>query len=497
MLALRPGIVSCAVVMVALAAGAAPARADGLDAERFAPAVGTEPGFAFEHPLVPFHLGWGLGLFVDFADDAVVERDSATGDVLSRPLDTAATVDLVGSLGLFGWSEIGVHLPIQAVYSGDDHATGGALLSASGGLGDLRLVPKFLLLRRGDAASHVLLGASIPVTLPTGDGESLRGADGVTVEPRLTAAWHGERIGLGLGAGYRWRAERPVGLPWGDEIALSAMAGFALSDALTLQAELFGGVQVRTDDEEGDGDVPLEALLGVIYGITPDWHLHAGAGLGLTDGIGAPDLRLVAGVRYRRGAPERRGFLDRDEDGILDKDDDCPEEVEDLDAFQDEDGCPEADNDLDGILDEEDECPDLPEEEGGDGDGCPSRTFVKIVGGEVQIFGKVQFKTGSAEIDSRSDPLLDQIAAALRANPQVRRLRIEGHTDDTGEESVNRRLSEQRAESVERALTGRGIDGDRLEPRGYGESRPAAPNATAAGRAKNRRVEFIIVESGS
>src|SRR5690606_20108348 len=100
---LRSWMVPCTALLLATA-GPGRALGDGLDAERFAPAVGTEPGFAFEHPLVPFHLGWGLGLFVDVADDAVVERDSESGDILSRPLDTAATVDLVGSLGLFGWS---------------------------------------------------------------------------------------------------------------------------------------------------------------------------------------------------------------------------------------------------------------------------------------------------------------------------------------------------------------------------------------------------------
>src|SRR5690606_17780031 len=153
------------------------------------------------------------------------------------------------------------------------------------------------------------------------------------------------------------------------------------------------------------------------------------------------------------------------------------------------------DNDEDGVPDERDECPDLPEEEGGDRDGCPSRTYVKIGDGELQIFGKVQCRTGPAEIQKQSDPLLDQIAAAMKASPQVKRIRIEGHTDDVGDEAVNQRLSEQRAASVEAALVSRGVSEDRLETRGYGESQPTAPNRSAAGRAKNRRVEFIIVES--
>jgi outer membrane protein OmpA-like peptidoglycan-associated protein len=220
-----------------------------------------------------------------------------------------------------------------------------------------------------------------------------------------------------------------------------------------------------------------------------------GGGVGVTDGIGAPDFRLLAGLRFRHRVPERRGFLDGDGDGVLDKDDDCPDEQEDMDGFLDEDGCPEHDNDEDGIPDELDECPDLPEEPDGDGDGCPEKTYVEIVDGEMQIFGKVQFKTGSAEIEPKSEPLLDQIAVAMKGNPQVKRVRIEGHTDDIGDDSVNQRLSDERAKSVERGLVSRGVASGRLETKGYGESRPTAPNRTPAGRAKNRRVEFIIVET--
>ena len=484
------GWLPLAAACFALAASDA-ASADGLDAERFAPAVGTEPSFSFEHPGVPFHLGWGLGLFFDYAGDPVVERQD--GEVLSRPLEKAATLDLVGSVGLFGWSELGVHLPVQLVYSGDDYAVGGTVLSADGGVGDLRLVPKVVLLRRGDAARHTLVGFALPVTFPTGDEEALRGAGGVTVEPRLTMAIHGERLGFGASAGYRWRAEHPAGLPYGDEIALGLMGSYAIvPDSLTLQAELFGGKQVGADVD--GADFPLEGLAGLIVGLSESWDLHGGAGLGLTDGIGAPSFRFVVGLRYHHRVPERHGFLDRDRDGLLDKDDDCPTEAEDLDGFQDGDGCPEPDNDEDGILDDVDECPDLPEEPGGDRDGCPSHTYVKVVEGKIEVFGKIQFRTGSAELDRRSDPLLDQLAVAMKANPQVKHIRIEGHTDSTGDEGFNQLLSERRAETVKSALTDRGVDDDRLEARGYGESRPAAPNDTPAGRAKNRRVEFIILE---
>jgi outer membrane protein OmpA-like peptidoglycan-associated protein len=478
------------ILVCVLAGHSGAAWADGLDAERFTPAVGAEGGFALEHPSVPFHLGWGLGVFLDLANDPVVEANEG-GDVLRRPLSTAASLDLLGAVGLFGWAELGVHLPLQIWYEGDDYPTGGTNLSASAGPGDLRLVPKLVLLRTGSAARHTVLSLAVPTTLPTGDDEALRGAGGVTVEPRLLLAFHLDQLGVLLNAGYRWRAQHPPTLPWGDEIGLGLGISYDVSpDTLIVRGEVFGGKQVGTEVE--GADFPLEALAGVEYWLG-SWGLHGGGALGLTDGIGEPDFRLVLGVRYRHRVPERHGLADSDGDGVVDKDDAAPEEPEDEDGFQDGDGRPEPDNDGDGIPDDDDECPELSGEP--DREGCPARTYVQIEGGQVYIFGKVRFRTGSDEIDQRSEPLLDQVAQALHANPQVAKVRIEGHTDNVGDQAQNQKLSEDRAAAVRKALIARGIDAGRLEARGYGDSRPAAPNRTKAGRTKNRRVEFIIEES--
>lgn len=83
------------------------------------------------------------------------------------------------------------------------------------------------------------------------------------------------------------------------------------------------------------------------------------------------------------------------------------------------------------------------------------------------------------------------MAATLQKHPELGTVRIEGHTDDVGEDDFNQKLSERRAASVRRALLKRGVPASRLTTHGYGESSPIAPNATPAGRAKNRRVEFV------
>ncbi len=479
---------------LAAAASASPALADGFDAERFAPAAGAAGGLAVERTEVPLHFGWGIGLFLNFADDPVVERDPDADEVLSKPVDHAFTADLLASVGLFGFAEIGLHLPVQLVYSGDtgDTAVMGPAFTASNGVGDLRAVPKVVAWRGGTASLHYALGGAVPVTLPTGDGPALRGADGVTVEPRALASVTGGRWAAHAGLGYRWREKKPAGVPVGNEITIALAGTYAWSDSLELDLEAVAGRQTSVDGP-GAVETPLELLAGAVY-YQGDWRLHAAAGVGLTNGLGSPDLRVLAGVRYARRLRDNGGFGDRDGDGILDKDDDCPDSAEDADGFQDEDGCPEVDNDGDGILDEEDKCPSLPEEKGGDGDGCPSKTRVVYRDGELQIFGKVQFKTGSDDIDPRSVNLLDQIAAVVREHSEIGRVRIEGHTDSVGEEDTNLRLSEGRAKSVKRALVERGVRSGRLDTKGYGESRPIAPNTTRTGRTRNRRVEFIIVE---
>jgi OmpA-OmpF porin, OOP family len=483
-------LIALGAAMCALAA-APLARADGLDAERFVPAVGDQGTFVVEHPAVPAHLGWTLGLFLDYADDPlVVALDNGT--IASRPVSTAFSANLTASLGLFRWVELGIGLPLHLVYEGDTYTAGAARLAASSGLGDIRLVPKIALLRKGDLDNHVLLGVAFPVSLPSGDDEAARGAGGVTVTPELLFALHLDRIGVGFDAGYRWRSHHPADLPWGDEIVLAPWLSFGVTDALSLRAELLAEKEVSAK-VTSNSDFPVELLGGLDYAIG-DWDLFAGASRGLSHGIGDPDVRIIGGVRYSHHAERRQGFDDRDRDGVMDKDDACPDEEEDQDGFEDDDGCPEPDNDHDGVPDDEDECPELSGDRAHD--GCPAKTFVKIDQGKVYIFGKVQFRSGKAQIDPRSEPLLDQIGEALKANPQVEHVRIEGHTDNVGGTRLNQKLSEERADAVKEALVKRGVDGDRLTTRGLGESRPLAPNKTAAGRAKNRRVEFFIAGGG-
>lgn len=187
--------------------------------------------------------------------------------------------------------------------------------------------------------------------------------------------------------------------------------------------------------------------------------------------------------------------FDRDEDGIEDGSDLCPDEPEDMDGFQDEDGCPEADNDNDGILDGDDGCPNEPETMNGylDTDGCPDEgpKGVDIKKDQIVISEKILFDTGRASIKKVSHGILNAVVSVLNDYPKIT-IRIEGHTDSQGSNSLNQRLSEKRAASVLKFLKNNGIAEDRMVSKGLGEDKPIDTNRTRSGRANNRRVEFHI-----
>ncbi len=185
------------------------------------------------------------------------------------------------------------------------------------------------------------------------------------------------------------------------------------------------------------------------------------------------------------GCPEP----DNDGDGLADRVDACPNDPEDKDGFEDDDGCPDPDNDKDGILDKDDKCPN---EYGVPPDGCPKKYVnVVVTATKIEIKQTVYFDTNKATIKPVSFSLLNEVAQALKDNPKIE-VEVQGHTDSQGDDAFNKKLSQKRAESVMAFLIKAGVASNRMVPKGYGEDQPIADNRTTAGRADNRRVEFVI-----
>lgn len=123
----------------------------------------------------------------------------------------------------------------------------------------------------------------------------------------------------------------------------------------------------------------------------------------------------------------------------------------------------------------------------------PKKRMTVLTREKIEIKSTIFFEYNKARLLSASFFLLDEVVDTLLKNPQVTKLRVEGHTDNTGTPEYNQQLSQARAEAVRDYLVQNGVAAERLEAGGFGDARPVAPNTNEAGRAKNRRVEFVIV----
>lgn len=210
-----------------------------------------------------------------------------------------------------------------------------------------------------------------------------------------------------------------------------------------------------------------------------------------TDGDGVadyldkcPDTPLASQKMVdKNGCPQ-----DSDGDLVPDYLDKCPNTPLEAKEKVDSTGCP-IDTDKDGIVDYLDNCPTTKGVESNF--GCPElkkevRTlFQKALSG-------IQFETGNATLIKASFIILDQIKQVLTDNPTYL-IEVRGHTDNVGKPELNLALSDKRAASVKDYLVSKGIDPKRITSKGFGDTRPVAPNKTAAGKAKNRRVEFTVI----
>ncbi len=122
----------------------------------------------------------------------------------------------------------------------------------------------------------------------------------------------------------------------------------------------------------------------------------------------------------------------------------------------------------------------------------PTKAIVRA--SEIKILEQVQFDFDKATIQAVSFPLLTQVANILLEHQEIKKLEVQGHTDDKGNDKYNLDLSQRRVDSVVKFLVDQGVDAARLTPVGYGEAKPVESNKTEKGRALNRRVQFVITD---
>ena len=287
----------------------------------------------------------------------------------------------------------------------------------------------------------------------------------------------------------------------------------------------------KPDDQDRDGVADPDDLCRLVpAGKRPD-PARPGCPLGDKDGDGVLDPEDLCPMEPigKMPDPDKKGCpaRDSDEDGVLDPEDLCPQEPSGKTPDPGRKGCPDRDQDGDGVFDSQDQCKDVhagllpdpmrsgcpapdrdkdsipdpvdacPDKKGAPSpdpkkNGCPG--LVVVESGQIVILKQVFFATNKDTILKLSYPVLDAVAVALKAFPSIKKVRIEGHTDNQGKAEYNTDLSDRRAKSVMAYLIVHGVEATRLAAQGYGPQKPIANNKTVKGRALNRRVDFVILE---
>ena len=352
------------------------------------------------------HLKFHGGLFLHYVDDPLVLIDYKNGQQeVSRFVSQQLKAELTVAMGLFEWVELAIHMPLVLFQSGDDLSfVGMAGESISGFVaGDLRIVPKGRILAPEDFSGFGL-AVALPMFVPTGDSGTFNSDGAFRIRPTVIADWRHEMgFKVSLNLGYQIRERRQFHNVIKDDsfdwsLGVETPSGY---DPLRFVASLHSAVQTTGDADtsqlnQSDNrflSTPMELDLGARYRPIPDITVSAGAGFGLVSSAGSPDFRLFLGAAWQQTSVDTDGDqcpevpediddfedsdgcpdLDHDRDGIFDLADACVMEPEDKDGFEDADGCPDPDNDKDRIEDSADKCPLVPEDRDGyeDMDGCP------------------------------------------------------------------------------------------------------------------------------
>ncbi len=569
------------------------AREPGVDVQQFKP-VSDVQGFVLLHDatqLPQFRPGFNLTL--NYGVNPLEVHSPGVGRQFGIT-DGIFGVDATGALGLFDWWEVALHFPIAQIPVETSFIENVGGKRVGYGIGDIRLETRLQPLDPETFA--VGLSVNPFLTIPSGNERANlgRGRAGGGVRVAVSQSWTRVHFAVNLGWAFYPRATI-ANLTTGDELTFGAGVGFTpVVDRFHVRLELDGSFTPGPSDkdEERFGDpahTPFEVLASAEYVFPFGLGLRGGVGKGITPGFGATDFRVFVGASYAIFAPidrdrdgiadpddacrrepedldgwedadgcpdpdndadgfadaadqcpdegeDRDGFQDadgcpdpdNDADGLDDAFDTCPDEPEDVDGYQDtdgcpdpdndgdgiaddvdgcpnaaetgdgwedDDGCPDPDNDGDGIWDEEDLCPDEPEFRDGvrDEDGCPDSKLAVVTEGQIAILQPILFRSGSARIERGSMNIVSTVAKLMLKERAILQLRVEGHTDNKGNADGNLKLSQRRAEAVMKELMKLGIEGSRLEAAGFGDTRPVASNRTEEGRAKNRRIEFLIL----
>jgi OmpA-OmpF porin, OOP family len=596
------GAASAALVACSTFDASAQTKVDGFALNPFEPAPAGDAFFGVPSAGVGGHLVPRAVVMFDYAHRPLRFRTDA-GETPIVASQGFLRVD--ASLALWDRLQLSVDMPFALVQSGQDPNIPGIDFHppTSAAAGDLRFGLRGRL--AGGDRDPIQLGLGSYLFVPTGSKD---GYDGEGAARGMFQALLGGRVGRDVG--FVWSAAGGVEIRGGTrphQLIYGGGAGLMIGgDLLQIGPEVYGATDlggepltagttgITTTSQthlELLGGVKLRVLGGLIFG--------AAAGPGLSSAAGTPVFRAIGTIGWSPAAPNEKPAAavvvgDRDDDGIKDDIDACPDVKGELQSDPAKDGCPPADRDgdkvldvddacptlagqpnvdatkngcpkdsdddgvfdpvdacpdvkgvssqdpakngcpgdrdADGIVDASDACPDVPgpksadaaingcpDDPDGDGikapkDACPNEKgaadpdpkqngcpkLVRIDQDEIATRTQIQFKINgrnrSETISPVSGDLMKEIRDVITQHPEITKIEVQGHTDDSGKDDYNLVLSQERAEMVRKWLIDAGIPGDKLMAKGYGYLKPVADNRIRQGRQANRRVVFVILE---
>ncbi|MFH0799754.1 MAG: OmpA family protein [Pseudomonadota bacterium] len=436
---IRAGLVAAGLVIAVLSAGTAYALTRNASVVTVNPTTDGGKYITIHQsqtlPQWSFHTG---GTF-DYAYEPL-EYANSSGNRRRGIVDDLLMMNVQGAIGWTDWWSTGINVPFaiwETFYNPNQTAAAVRKQTHMGKMGDMRLEMKFRCL--DIERYHVGLAVVPYFYFPTGKSSTFLG-NGMW-SPGGDIVFDADiknRVFLSFNTGFRYFKSTRYDTNNTNAVLASTM-------------KLGLGINVRiTDSWAGLGEVwsesvlkgffknqlqnPAEFLVGGRFtpqSMAKGLGVTLAAGRGLTKGPGDPKFRVLAGVSYSRL-----------------------------------------------------HVPPPP----------PPVNVEAMVEEKIVITQKIHFEFNRSIIRPISYPILDDVADLLLRNPQIKRIRVEGHTDWIGGDAYNQKLSEGRARAVRDYLIKKGIEPDRLEAVGYGKSRPIADNNTVQGRASNRRTEFTVVQ---
>ena len=479
------------LVLVLLSPAAGRAETSSVDAQRFDPQGGAYDLLAVPSARVADHLTVSGGFLADYAAQPVRLVSASAGRSVEL-VKGMTSGSLTASLGLLGWAELSLTLPMALSGSGQPASAADPRLASetpAAGFGDLRVTPRISLVTP-EAGIRVALLA--PVSFPTGSA-TYQSAGTIVAVP--TAA-----LELGAPGGWRLLADAGVRLRQ-DQSFAGVDLGTAFVYGVAGEVPLLGGrvaaLATVTGAVGSSSDQPLEALAAVRVRGPAGLEFTLGGGPGLSHAYGTPQYRVVAGLQFARRGPPREPEVATVSSG--------PQASPSAPAPKPATAsATTAQKATAGTT-------AAPVAKGAAaGAARPSSTGTKtafvtrapeplpratLAKDRIVLRETVQFVEGRDDLAETSAPAIDEVATLLRSHPEIALLRIEVHTDDDGAPDDLLALSRRRANAIRSRLVRAGVAAGRLEARGYGDTRPLTTNYSARDRAINRRVELVVART--